>query len=195
MNFPLCLTLSRIFLGPLFIAIYLYHQEMGISFPSLPYVLLALVSISELSDILDGFLARKYGKVTDLGKILDPMADSIFRFSILFAFTKGVLQLPILLVIVFFYRDAIISALRTLCALRGFALAARTSGKVKAILLAAVAFFLLILMIPYSVGAISLATLRSLSLWAVSLTALYVVYTGIEYVYVNRHYIRKALQL
>lgn len=168
---------------------------MGISFPSLPYVLLALVSISELSDILDGFLARKYGKVTDLGKILDPMADSIFRFSILFAFTKGVLQLPILLVIVFFYRDAIISALRTLCALRGFALAARTSGKVKAILLAAVAFFLLILMIPYSVGAISLATLRSLSLWAVSLTALYVVYTGIEYVYVNRHYIRKALQL
>jgi len=194
-NFPLCLTLSRIFLGPLFIAIYLYHQEMGISFPSLPYVLLALVSISELSDILDGFLARKYGKVTDLGKILDPMADSIFRFSILFAFTKGVLQLPILLVIVFFYRDAIISALRTLCALRGFALAARTSGKVKAILLAAVAFFLLILMIPYSVGAISLATLRSLSLWAVSLTALYVVYTGIEYVYVNRHYIRKALQL
>lgn len=195
MNFPLCLTISRIFLGPLFIAIYLYYEEIGLSFGALPYVLLSLLLVSELSDIFDGFLARKYGKVTDLGKILDPMADSVFRLSILLAFTKGVIQLPVLLVILFFYRDAIISALRTVCALRGFALAARLSGKVKAIILASLAFFILILMIPYSLGLLSLETLRSLSLWAVSLTALYVVYTGCEYVYVNRDYIRKALRL
>jgi len=191
-NIPLCLTLSRIFLGPLFVALYIYHMDFGVSMEVLPYILLGLVLISEMSDVLDGFLARKYGKVTDLGKILDPAADSIFRLSILFAFTQGVLQLPLLLVIVFFYRDAIISALRTLCALRGFALAARVSGKIKAILLATLVFSILILMIPYSLGVLSLSTFRLISLWAVSLSAIYVAYTGWEYIYVNRHYIRKA---
>ncbi len=193
MNLPLCLTLSRVVLGPLFMAVYLYHQEMGISLQWLPYVLISIALISELSDVFDGFLARRYNKVTELGKVLDPMADSIFRFSVLCSFTRGLLELPILLVMIFFYRDSLISTLRTVCALRGFTLSARWSGKVKAVILAAVAFFILILMIPYSTGAISLKTFRFYSLWSVSLSALYVLYTGYEYIYANRGYIKKAL--
>lgn len=193
MNFPLCLTLSRVFFGPLFVAIYIYYQEMGISLSTLPYVLISLALISEVSDLLDGYLARKHNKVTELGKVLDPMADSIFRFSILFAFTQGVVQLPLLLVAVFFYRDSLISALRTVCALKGFTLAARKSGKIKAVVLASISFFMLLLMIPYSLGVMTLDTLRFLSLWSVSLSALYVVYTGYEYIYANRRYIKKTL--
>jgi CDP-diacylglycerol--glycerol-3-phosphate 3-phosphatidyltransferase len=168
---------------------------MGISLLYLPYVLLFLAIVSELSDLFDGLLARKYNKVTELGKILDPMADSIFRFSVLLAFTQGVVGLPVLLVGVFFYRDSIISTLRTICAMRGFTLAARKSGKIKAVILAAISFFILLLMIPYSLGALSKETLQCLSIWAVSLTALYVAYTGYEYMYANRLHIKKALGL
>lgn len=174
-------------------AIYLYHTEMGISLQGLPYVLIAVALVSELSDMFDGFFARKHNQVTELGKVLDPMADSIFRFSVLASFTQGFLQLPLLLVMIFFYRDSIISTLRTVCALRGFTLSARFSGKLKAVVLAAVAFLILLLMIPYSLGVISLEALRCYSLWAVSLSAIYVLYTGYEYIYANREYIKKTL--
>ncbi len=167
---------------------------MDIPLLYLPYILIFIALLSELSDLFDGFLARRYNKVTELGKILDPMADSIFRFSVLLSFTQGVVHLPVLLVGIFFYRDSIISTLRTICALRGFTLAARKSGKIKAVILAAISFFILLLMIPYSLGILRIETLRSLSLWSVSLTALYVVYTGYEYIYANRLHIKRALR-
>ncbi len=176
-------------------AVYVYYKEIGISLCVLPYILISIALVAELSDLFDGFLARRYNQVTELGKILDPMADSIFRLSVLVAFTQGFLQLPILLVIVFFYRDSIISTLRTICALRGFTLSARWSGKLKAVILASVAFFILLLMIPYSLGVMSLETFRSISLWSVGLSAVYVFYTGYEYIYANRQYIKKALGL
>ena len=195
MNLPLYLTLSRVLLGPLFIAVYLYYQEIGIPFCWLPFSLILLAVISELSDLFDGFFARRQNKVTELGKILDPMADSIFRLSVFWAFTQGFVEIPLLLVVVLFYRDSIISTLRTVCALRGFTLAARRSGKIKAVVLAVVMFFILILMIPYSMGLIELETLRTFSFWAVSLAAIYAAYTGCEYVYANRSYVKKILSL
>lgn len=195
MNLPLCLTMSRVLLGPLFIAIYLYYEEMGIPLVYLPFYLLFLAIISELSDLFDGFFARRQNKVTELGKILDPMADSIFRFSVFLGFTQGFVQLPLLLVVVFFYRDSIISTLRTVCALRGFALAARQSGKIKAVVLATAMFLILVLMIPYTLGAMELSTFRLISLWILVLPVLYVIYTGYEYLYANRSYIKKTLGL
>lgn len=195
LNFPLCLTLSRILLGPVFMAVVLYYPEMDITLKSLPYILLILACISEVSDVFDGFLARKHNKVTELGKLLDPMADSIFRLSVLFSFTQGFIHLPLLLVSVFFYRDIIISTLRTVCALRGVALAARWSGKIKAVILAIVIFFILILMIPYSLGYLDLETLQMLSFYSVSVAAIYVAYSGIEYINANKSYIKKALGL
>ena len=193
MSIALVLTLSRILLGPIFIAVYLYYQELGISLGLLPYILLSLAGISELSDLFDGALARKMNKVTELGKLLDPMADSIFRLSVLLAFTKGVIQLPLLLVSVFFYRDTIISTLRSVCALRGFALAARLSGKIKAVIQAAICFFILLFMIPYSWGYIDVAQLQKIGFYSVLFGAIYTVFSGIEYVIANRNYIMRAL--
>jgi len=190
---PIALTLSRILLGPLFLVVYIYYQEMGITLFWLPYLLLALAVISELSDLFDGLIARKQHKVTDLGKLLDPMADSIFRLSIFLSFTQGVVQLPILLVAVFFYRDSIIGTLRTLCALKGFALAARVSGKVKAVIQAVIGFFILILMIPYSLGCLEIGFLQTISFYSVLIGAIYTVYSGAEYIYAYRKHIKKAL--
>ena len=195
MSLPLCLTLSRILLGPIFMAVFLYYQDFDITVQWLPYILIALAVVSEISDVFDGFFARRHNKVTDLGKLLDPMADSIFRLSVLFSFTQGFLQLPLLLVSVFFYRDIIISTLRTICALRGVALAARWSGKIKAVILAIVIFFILILMIPYSLGYLDLETLNVISFYSVTVAAIYAVYSGCEYIIANRSYIRKAIGL
>ena len=148
LKLPLFLTIGRIFISPVFLIFYLKYQQLGITLRALPFVLLFLLVLSELSDFFDGFLARRFNLVTELGKILDPMADSITRLTILLTFTQGFISLPLLLVFVFVYRDAMISTLRTVCAFRGVTLAARTSGKIKAVLQASSIFAILILMIP-----------------------------------------------
>lgn len=192
MNLPHYLTLLRIFLSPIFPILYLEREWLGIPLAWLPYILLILLVISESSDVLDGMLARKRNEVTDLGKVLDPMADSITHISLFLTFTQGFVGLPLLLVLIFLYRDLFITTLRTLCALKGVALAARFSGKMKAILQAAVAFLIIILMIPYTMGAISLALFQQISLSAVSVAALYTLISIGDYIYANWIYIRKA---
>lgn len=189
------LTFLRILISPIFLFIFIEHERMGISSLLLPYVLLLLLGISELSDALDGYLARKYNQVTDLGKILDPMADSISRLSIFLTFTLDPIQVPMILIFMFLYRDSVISTLRTICALRGYTLAARLSGKIKAVIQASTAFIILLLMIPHSLGILSTASLHSISSWLVSLAAFYALFSGIEYIWVNRTYISKMLTL
>jgi CDP-diacylglycerol--glycerol-3-phosphate 3-phosphatidyltransferase len=195
MSIATYLTLSRIAFTPLFLLLYLYYESWGVSLYLLPFLLLLILGMLELSDLFDGYVARMTNQVTDLGKILDPMADSIFRLSVFLTFTQGLIQLPIPLVLIFLYRDLSISTLRTVCALRGVALAARLSGKIKAVLQAVTAFFIILLMIPYSLGLITLDTLQNISLYSVMATAIYTVFSGLEYIYANRTYIKKAILL
>lgn len=193
-NVANCLTFMRIFISPVFLLVYLQHDFLGISRLYLPYVLLFLLTVNELSDALDGFLARKYNQVTDLGKILDPMADSISRISVFLTFTQPPVNLPLVLIFIFLTRDSVISTLRTICALRGFALAARSSGKIKAVIQGIAAFFITILMIPHAYGRLSDDALFALSTLAVFLSALYALYSGIEYVLANRRHIQRILR-
>lgn len=193
MSLPNWITFFRLFVSPIFLLLYLEHDFFGISIKVLPYVLIFLLAVSEFSDAFDGFVARKLNLVSDLGKILDPMADSIYRISVFLTFTQGPIQLPLLLIFVFIYRDTVINSLRTLCALRGFALAARKSGKIKAILQAIVAFFILILFAFYVQGQISLENLRSWSFWSTFVICVYTVFSGVDYIYANRDYVKKIL--
>lgn len=193
MSTALYFTLLRILISPLFPLVYLEYAWLGISKIWMPYVLLLILVVSEFTDLFDGFIARKQNQVTDLGKILDPMADSVTRITVLFTFTQGIVSLPLLLIFVFLYREFFISTLRTVCALKGLALAARASGKIKAVLLAAVSFLILILIIPYQHGYLSLAMLRRVSLVSVSIAAVYTVLSAIDYVYANRSYIKRAI--
>jgi len=189
---PLILTMGRIFISPIFLIFYLKYQQLGISLHALPFILIFLLVLSELSDFFDGYLARKHHLVTELGKILDPMADSITRLTILLTFTQGFIRLPLLLVFVFVYRDAMISTLRTVCAFRGVTLAARTSGKIKAVFQAASIFAILLLMIPYAWGSLSLIQLQNISFYIIAAAAVYTVFAGAEYIWANRAYIKSA---
>lgn len=193
LNFANYLTFIRIFISPIFMFIYIEHELLGISSTLLPYILLFLFSVSELSDAFDGYVARKYNQVTDFGKLLDPMADSIYRISVFLTFTRPPVNLPLLLVFFFLYRDSVISTLRTICAFRGFALAARSSGKMKAIIQASAAFVILIMMIPYSLNVITEDTLRYTSIGVTAIAVIYALYSGVEYIFANREYVIRLL--
>lgn len=187
------ITFIRIFVSPIFLLVYIKHADFEISDQTLPYVLLFLLAVAELSDAFDGYLARKYNQVSDFGKIFDPMADSITRLSVLLTFTQPPISLPMVLIFVFLYRDAVISTLRTICALRGFTLAARMSGKIKAVIQAIASFIIIFLMIPHSLGYLSLEQLQSYSCWIIAIAAIYTLFSGMDYIYANRLYIAKLL--
>lgn len=173
--------------------LYLTAPQIGISDKILPFILLGLLAVCELSDILDGFFARRFSQVTDLGKLLDPMADSIYRISVFLTFTRAPVNLPLFLVFLFLYRDSVIGTLRTICALRGFALAARVTGKIKAVLQAIVAFVILILMTLQIYGVISLSFLQTSAAIATSIAVIYSLFSGVEYLFANRNYVLRLL--
>ena len=189
------LTFIRIFISPIFLLIYLEYETFNINFITLPYILLFLFGISELSDAFDGYIARKYNEVTDLGKILDPMADSIYRISVFLTFTLPPIQIPMILIFIILYRDSVISTLRTICALKGFALAARPSGKLKAVIQACSAFAIILLLIPYSLGHLPKETLHLTSTIIVAVASIYTLFSGVDYIYANRHYIAKLIYI
>lgn len=183
---PLLLTISRLFIAPLFFVFYLKYAVLGIPFVVVPFILFGLLLYSELTDFLDGFLARRYNLVSELGKLLDPMADSITRISILFILTQGIVGVPIYWVLLILYRDLIISTLRTLCALKGLTLAARMSGKLKAAIQGVVTFVIVILMIPFAFKVLPLAMLKIVSKILVGFASCYTIFSGLEYLYANR---------
>jgi len=91
-----------------------------------------LAILLEVTDILDGQVARRYGAVTNFGKLFDPFSDAFCRFTLFLGlFAIDVADLWMIMVI--FYRDASISFFRTVAAVRNVVLAARPSGKLKAI--------------------------------------------------------------
>ena len=74
LNYPNTLTVVRLLLIP----VYLYFFLQG------EYILSGVFfSLSGVTDFLDGYLARKYNMVTDLGRLLDPLADKLTLISIL----------------------------------------------------------------------------------------------------------------
>jgi len=89
-----------------------------------------IMSLSEVSDIIDGYVARRDKLVTDLGKILDPLSDSISRFFYFFALAYHGL-FPIWFIVFFFFRDIIVAYVRIFASFSGTVMGARFSGKLK----------------------------------------------------------------
>ena len=187
------ITLVRVFVSPVYLLLYLEYAAFGISETALPYLLLVLLTALETSDALDGYLARRLNQVTDLGKLLDPMADSISRISIFLAFTQPPVSLPLIIVFIFIYRDSVVSTLRTICALRGYTLAARTSGKIKSVIQGISAAVVTLLLIPHSLGYLSTESLRTSATAIAFGAALYALYSGVEYLWANFHFVRHAI--
>ncbi len=93
---------------------------------------LALMIVAEVSDGIDGWVARRYGQVSAVGKILDPMADSLYRVSVFTAFAAN-RWMPVWMFLIMLWRDISVSYLRVVAEQKIGTLAARQSGKWKAV--------------------------------------------------------------
>ena len=125
------LTLSRIALAPVFVWAFLQgHVDDRAAWAR--WTALGVSLSFELTDAFDGWVARRFDEVSDFGKILDPLADTISRFTVFLCFLAAGYA-SIWAIAVIFWRDAVVSMLRILCAGHDIVLAARPAGKAKAV--------------------------------------------------------------
>lgn len=121
---PNILSLSRIILAPLVTLLYFCNSFLS------AIVALVFLILLELTDKYDGELARKYGIVSDMGKVLDPFADTVFHLTLFTTFLyEG--SMPLWMYLISLYRDMLSMFIRILSGLSGFAVAAKFSGKLK----------------------------------------------------------------
>ena len=139
MNLPNKLTLLRLILIPFFIAAFYLGFFAGHYF-----VALGIFVVASLTDFFDGYIARKYNMVTDLGKFLDPIADKVLVLAGLIVLiadpyeTNVFGRIGIIGIIyggvgvsIIMAREMVVSSLRMMAAKKGIVLAAEMTGKVK----------------------------------------------------------------
>ena len=124
MNTPNKLTVLRICLVPVFIALFYIYRET--------YISGIVFTIAALTDALDGYLARKNDEITVFGKFMDPLADKILVLSALTIFVEQSIISAVSVIIIIF-REFIISGFRLLAAQKGVTIAANFWGKLKTV--------------------------------------------------------------
>lgn len=194
MNLATMLTLSRVMIAPIFA--YVFVTGYGSDGFAWIWVALGLAVLIEISDLFDGRVARARGEVTDFGKVFDPVADSVSRQTVFISFmVSGII--PLWMYLIFFYRDAFLQLLRIICASNGIVLAARKSGKAKAVLQGIGTFGVLFVIIAqvYRVDGVPLQVLGyHLGFWVLLIPTAFTLLSVIDYVVPNRAVIKKMLQ-
>jgi CDP-diacylglycerol---glycerol-3-phosphate 3-phosphatidyltransferase len=134
MNLPNGLTLMRIFLVPLLVAVLLTKYSV---------IAVAVFLAASLTDLLDGYLARKRGQVTTLGTLLDPVADKLLISSAFISLVQ--LQLvPAWMVAIIVGREFAVTGLRSIASAQGFTIDASQFGKIKMVTQVAAITFLIL---------------------------------------------------
>lgn len=193
MNLPNKLTMSRIVLIPVFMAV-LYWGFSGSG-----YVALAIFIIASLTDLLDGKIARKYNLVTDFGKFADPLADKMLVTAALLWFVEQG-RMPAWMLMIVICREFAVSGLRMIAADKGKVIAAGWSGKVKTASTMVCIVVMLLLgpsLAAYQSGGYLTAVpwdryiswADTACVWVITLTTLY---SGVEYFMQNRDVIQSA---
>ena len=198
MNAPNKITLVRLLLLPIIIFFYLADF--------IPYgklVATIVFVIACLTDFVDGYIARKYNIVTDLGKFFDSIADKVLIMTGMILIISGPLTgsapvvyptwLGIICVIIMLAREFIISALRQIAAAKGKVLAAEKSGKIKAtvqyIAVTGYMIFAFVLDDIISITAMNetaLAVVRFILMILLVVATVLTIYSGTSYLIKNR---------
>ena len=143
MNLPNKLTILRLILVPVFMAVMLIPCFVDLKYVT--YVVFQLLGAAlfigaSVTDLLDGRIARKYGLVTDLGKFLDPLADKFMVIGALlciFFANRHINSLTILyfaaLIVVIFREFAVTSIRLIASSKKGIVIAANILGKIKTV--------------------------------------------------------------
>ncbi|MDE5755978.1 MAG: CDP-diacylglycerol--glycerol-3-phosphate 3-phosphatidyltransferase [Clostridia bacterium] len=132
MTLPTKITLVRLIMIPLILVCYCLQPLYEYLF----IITALLFIIASMTDYLDGHIARKYNMVSDLGKLLDPIADKVLVATGLFILVDGnyISEIPymeLICSVIIIAREFMIGVLRQVAALKGVALAADKLGKIK----------------------------------------------------------------
>jgi CDP-diacylglycerol--glycerol-3-phosphate 3-phosphatidyltransferase len=135
MNIPNSLTLARIFFVPLLVAVMvkervLFHFNGAVITNDL--VALMIFWVAAATDLLDGYLARRWQQVTTIGTLLDPIADKLLVSAALIALVQEHV-VSAWLVVLLIGREFAVSGLRSIAATEGFTISASELGKTKTV--------------------------------------------------------------
>jgi len=187
MNIPNRLSLTRIAVVPVILLLLLFpYEQFQIVVPtfSFGFIRLSIVRIlvfflflfASFTDLLDGYIARRYNLVTSLGKFIDPIADKLLTSTIFIVYAcQGLI--PAVPVIIMIWRDIVVDGVRMVAASSGTVLAAGTLGKLKTVSQVFAIIFITINNIPFELINVPMAMLL---LW---FSAFISVFSGIFYLY------------
>ena len=178
LNLPNKLTLIRMFLAPIYLAL------MLIEFPYHYIVALAVFAVASLTDMLDGKIARKNNLITVFGKLLDPLADKMLTTAALLAFMReGWCSIWIVMIVL--TREFAVAGVRLIATAQGIVSPANYWGKAKTV--SQMVFTIVIMLLAEldatfdifaNAGWFTLARVSNIMLW---ITAVLTVVSGITY--------------
>jgi CDP-diacylglycerol---glycerol-3-phosphate 3-phosphatidyltransferase len=136
MNLPNALTILRIFFVPFLVAV-MVEQDLRIEWRggvlvSNAFLALFLFLIAAATDLLDGYLARRWKQITTVGTLLDPVADKLLISAALVSLVQ-IHQVPAWMVVLIIGREFAVSGLRSIAAAEGYTIQASDLGKTKMI--------------------------------------------------------------
>lgn len=170
MNIPNLLSISRILAVPVFIILMLRTTPERALWAGIVF------SIASITDWFDGYLARKWGQVTKLGKLLDPVADKILIASALILLVEiDASKVPAWMAIVIIGREIAVTGLRAMAASDGVVIPAESLGKLK---VGAQITAILSFLFQYPIGSSWPLMLGTGALWLAMVLALY---SGVQY--------------
>src|SRR6056297_1033270 len=178
MNTANKLTFLRIIMIPVFMFTVLSNNLV------LNKISLVIFIVAALTDTLDGYIARNYNQITNLGKFLDPLADKLLVISALICFVYTNILSPWIVIIVI-ARELMITGFRTIAAKEGIVLAANIFGKIKTVIQMITVIYTIFI---YS-QILNYNTTLYYLLWG--LTAVITVYSGYRYIWDNKKIIIK----
>ena len=182
-HIPNIITAVRILLLPFIYVFYLLN--------AIPYgqiIAIGIYLLAAVTDFLDGHLARKHNAVSNIGKMLDPIADKMLYYTGLFLIIVSNI-LPVWACAVIFFinliRDFAIDCLRMLAATKGVVLAANMFGKIKTtIAFIAVPWLMMLLCLPDTLSWLLVLQITGYAL--IGLQTLCCLLSGLVYLIQNR---------
>ena len=173
LNVPNLITLSRLVLS----LVLFWMISSGNSWIAAAVVFV----VAAATDALDGFIARRYGLVTTLGRILDPFVDKIIICgAFLFLVAKTGSGVNAWMTLIVFSREMFITSLRAFLEQHGRDFSAVWSGKIKMVLQCVAVTASLLSLDGHFAEQLPFRTLRDVILWA---TIAVTIYSGVEYTY------------
>ncbi|WP_026689833.1 CDP-diacylglycerol--glycerol-3-phosphate 3-phosphatidyltransferase [Alteribacter aurantiacus] len=191
MNVPNQITISRIFLIPLFMIFLLIPFNwgewsiLGASIPISHFVAAVVFIIAASTDWLDGYYARKYNLVTNMGKFLDPLADKLL-ITAAFVCLVELGMFPAWAAIVILSREFAVTGLRLVAAADGDVIAASSWGKWKTVSQIVAAAALMLHNVIFEAFSIPFDTIM------IYVAVVLTVFSGWDYFVKNKHVLSKS---